>query len=116
MKGKGKEKVVGSGRSGQDEIGELRKKVEEMGEEIKEMKKILMKIYEMGQMTWGEVIGLNDELELGYESSEAGMDEELSEESGLESEVGDEERMEVEEERRSLRREVNRWEAKQAEK
>ena len=56
MKGKEKEKVVWSGRSGQDEIRELRKKVEEMGEELKEMKKMLKKIYETGQMTWGEVI------------------------------------------------------------
>ena len=115
MKGKDKEKVVGSERSGRDEIGELQKKVEEIGEELKEMKKILKKIYEMGQLTWGEVIDLNDELELGYKSSEAGMEGESSEESGLESEVGEEERMEVEEERRLLRREVKRWEAKQAE-
>ena len=116
VKGKEKEKVVGLGRLGQDEIGELRKKVEEMGEELKEMKKMLKKIYEMGQMTWGEVIDSNDELELGYESSEVGTDEESGEESGLELEVGEEEWMEVEEERRLLRREVNRWEAKQAEK
>ena len=34
VKGKGKEKAVGSGKLGRDEIGELRKKVEEMGEEI----------------------------------------------------------------------------------
>ena len=114
VKGKGKEKAVGLGKSGWDEVGELRKKVEEMAEELKEMKEILKKIYKTGQMLWGEVIDLNDELELGYESSEAGMEEELGEESGSESEVGEEERMEVEEERRALRREVNRWEAKQA--
>ena len=93
MKGKGKEKVVGSERSGQDKIGELRKKVDEMGEEMKEMKKLLKKIYETGKMTWGEVIDLNDELELGYESSVAGTEGELSEESGSELEVGEEERM-----------------------
>ena len=83
---------MGSERSGWDEIGELRKKVEEMGEELKEIKKMLKKIYETGKMTWGEVIDLNDELELGYESSVAGTEGELSEESGLESEVGEEER------------------------
>ena len=93
MKGKGKEKAVRSGKSGQDEVGELRKKVEEMAEEIKEMKELLKKIYETVQTTWGEVIDLNDELELGYKSSEAGMEEELDEESVLESEVGDEERL-----------------------
>ena len=38
VKGKGKEKVVGSERLGQDKIGELQKKMEEMGEEMKEMK------------------------------------------------------------------------------
>ena len=74
MKGKGKEKVVGSGRSGRDKIGELRKKMEEMGEELKEMKKLLKKIYETGKMTWGEVVDLNDELELRYESSVAGVE------------------------------------------
>ena len=59
---------------------------------------------------------MNDKLELGYESSEVGTEEESGEESGLELEVGEEEWMEVEEERKTLRREVNRWEAKQAEK
>ena len=87
-----------------------------MGEELKEMKEILKKIYETGQMTWGEVINLNDKLELGYESSEVGTEEELGEELGSELEVGEEEWMEVEEERKALRREVNRWEAKQGEK
>ena len=88
--------------------------VEEIAEEIKGMKKILKKIYEMGQMMWGEVVDLNDKLELGYKSSEAGTEGESDEESGSELEVGEEEQMEVEEERKVLRREVNRWEAKQA--
>ena len=114
VKGKGKEKAVGSGKSGWDEIDRLRKVVEEMPEEMKGMKKLLKKIYETGQMTWGEVVDLNDKLELGYESSEPGMEEESDEELGLKSEVGEEEWMEVEEERKALRREVNRWEAKQA--
>ena len=54
MKGKGKEKAVGLGKSGQDEVEELQKKVEEMAEEMKEMKELLKKFYKMGQMTWGE--------------------------------------------------------------
>ena len=44
------------------------------------------------------------------------MEEESEDESGSELEVGEEEWMEVEEERKVLRREVNIWEAKQAEK
>ena len=102
------------GKSGQDEIEGLWKVVEEMAEEMKGMKMLLKKIYKMGQMMWGEVVDLNDELELGYKSSEVETGEELEEESESESEVGEEEQMEVEEERKALRREVNRWEAKQA--
>ena len=49
VKGKGKEKAVRSGKSGQDEIEGLWKMVEGMAEEIKGMKEILKKIYEMGQ-------------------------------------------------------------------
>ena len=74
VKGKGKEKAVVSGKSGWDEIQGIQEMVEEMAEEIKGMKRILKKIYETGQMMWGEVVDLNDELELGYESSEAGME------------------------------------------
>ena len=81
---------------------------------MKGMKKLLKKIYKTGQMMWEEVVDLNDELELGYKSSEVGMEEESDEELELESEVGEEEWIEVEEERKALRREVNRWEAKQA--
>ena len=106
---KGKEKVVGLGKSGQDEITGLWELVEEMAEEMKEIKTLLKKVYEMGKMIWGKVIDLNNELELGYKSSEAETEEELEDELELELEVG-------EEEIKVLRREVNRWEAKQAEK
>ena len=56
---------MGLGKSGWDEIEGIWKMVEEMAEEIKGMKKIMKKIYETGQITWGEVIDLNDKLELG---------------------------------------------------
>ena len=64
-----------------------------MAEEMKGMKELLKKIYEMGQTTWGEVIDLNNKLELGYKSSEAETGEELEEELELELEVGEEEQM-----------------------
>ena len=56
VKGKGKEKAVGLGKLGWDEIEGIQKIVEEMAEEIKGMKKIMKNIHETGQMTWGEHI------------------------------------------------------------